>query len=157
MEHPLTQITTEYIMTLHAPLDPPQGANSDLQIYNVRPGGWVRGPSIRGAVIRPSGDWLRTMPNGARKLDVRLSIKADDGSIIFMSYTGRANSPADAVRRLQAGETLGPDQLYFVISPTFETSSPTYGWLNDILAVGKIVSLNRSDNRHVTYDIFAVR
>src|SRR5262245_65326916 len=99
MGHPLTQITTEYIMTLHSPLDPPQNANSDLQIYNVRAGGWVRGPAIRGEVIAPSGDWLRTMPNGARKLDVRLSIKADDGSIIFMSYTGRATSPAAAVRR----------------------------------------------------------
>jgi hypothetical protein len=157
MENPLTQITTAYIMTLHAPLDPPLGANSDLQIYNVRPGGWVRGPSIRGEVIGPSGDWLRVMPNGARKLDVRLAIKADDGSIIFMSYTGRARASTEIAGRLEAGETLGPDQLYFVIAPTFETTSPTYGWLNDILAVGKIVSLNRSDNRHVTYDIFAVR
>lgn len=157
VEHPLTQITTEYIMTLHSPLDPPQGANSDLQIYNVRPGGWVRGPAIRGEVIAPSGDWLRVMPNGARKLDVRLSIKADDGAIIFMTYTGRAVAPADAVKRLEAGETLGPDQLYFVIAPTFETSAPAYGWLNEIVAVGKIVSLNRTANRHVTYDIFALR
>lgn len=158
MEHPLTQITTEYIMTLHCPLDPPQGANSDLQIFNVRPGGWVRGPAIRGEVIAPSGDWLRVMPNGARKLDVRLSIKADDGAIIFMTYTGRAAvAPADAARRLAAGETLGPDQFYFVIAPTFETAAPAYGWLNDIVAVGKIVSLNRTASRHVTYDIFAVR
>jgi Protein of unknown function (DUF3237) len=99
MENPLTQITTAYIMTLHAPLDPPLGANSDLQIYNVRPGGWVRGPSIRGEVIGPSGDWLRVMPNGARKLDVRLAIKADDGSIIFMSYTGRARASPGASRQ----------------------------------------------------------
>jgi len=163
MEHPITQITTEYIMTLHAPLDPPQGAGSDLQIFNVRPGGWVRGPAIRGEVIAPSGDWLRVMPGGARKLDVRLTIKADDGAIIFMSYTGRSRAPADAAKRLEAGETLGPDQLYFVIAPTFETAAPgprvkpADGWFNDIVAVGKIVSFNRAANRHVTCDVFAVR
>jgi len=28
---------------------------------------------------------------------------------------------------------------------------------NDIVAVGKIVSLKRAADRHVTYDIFAVR
>lgn len=157
MEHASTQITTEYIMTLHAPLEGPQIANGDLQIYNVLPGGWVKGPAIRGELLAPAGDWLRVMPNGTRKLDVRQSIKADDGSIIFVTYTGRVVASADAVQRLEAGETLGPDQMYFITSPTFETTSQTYGWLNNIVAVGKLVSINRGDSRHVTYDIFAVR
>jgi hypothetical protein len=157
MDHPLTQVATEYLMTLHSPLDPPQGDGGDLQIYNVRPGGWVRGPAIRGEVIAPSGDWLRVMPGGARKLDVRLSVRTDDGAIVYISYTGRARAPADAIERLEAGETLGPDRFYFVIAPTFETAAPAYAWLNDIVAVGKIVSINRSTDRHVTYDIFAVR
>lgn len=153
-----TQITTEYIMTLHAPLDEPQGVNNNLQIFNVRPGGWVKGPAIRGEVVAPSADWLRIMPDGTRRIDVRLSIKTDDGAIIFMTYMGRAvAAPADAAARLAAGETLGPDQFYFITAPTFETASPTYSWLNDIVAVGKVISLNRSNDRHVTYDIFAVK
>lgn len=157
MDHPLTQIATEYVMTLHSPLEPPQQAGGDLQIYNVRPGGWIRGPAIRGEVIPPSGDWLRTMPGGVRKLDVRLSIRADDGSFIFISYAGRTVGSADAAKRLDAGETLGPDQLHFMIAPTFETTSEKYAWLNGLVTVGKLVSLNRSHDRHVTYDIFAVR
>jgi len=158
MEHPLTQIATEYIMTLHCPLDPPQGASGDLQIFNVRAGGWVRGPAIRGEVIAPAADWLRLSPGGARKIDVRLSIKTADGAIVFMTYIGRATAPTDAInRRLNAGETLGPDQFYFMVAPTFETTAPVYAWLNDIVAVGKMVSLNRTADRHVTYDIFAVQ
>ena len=157
MDHPRTQIATEYLMTLHSPLDPPQGANADLQIYNVRPGGWVKGPALSGTVIAPSGDWLRVMPDGARKLDVRLSVRTDDGALVYIAYTGRARASADLVQRLEAGETLGPDRFYFVIAPTFETAAPAYAWLNDIVAVGKIVSINRSTDRHVTYDIFAVR
>jgi hypothetical protein len=47
--------------------------------------------------------------------------------------------------------------FYFVIAPTFETDAPAYAWLNSIVAVGKPISLNRSDDRHVTYDIFVVR
>jgi len=157
MQHPLTQITTEYLMTLHCPLEPPQAANSDLQIFNVRPGGWVRGPAIRGEVIAPSGDWLPVMPGGTRNLDVRISIRAEDGAIIFMTDAGRSRATADVVQRLEAGETLGPDQFHFLIAPTFETAAPAHAWLNDIVAIGKIVSLNRAANRHVTYDIFAAR
>jgi hypothetical protein len=143
-----TQITSEYIMTLHAPLDEPQVVNNNLQIFNVRPGGWVEGPAIRGEVAAPSADWLRIMPDGARRIDVRLSIKTDDGASIFMTYIGRAvAAPEDVAARLTAGETLGPDQFYFIIAPTFETASPPYSWLNDIVAVGKVTSLNRSNDR----------
>jgi hypothetical protein len=109
-------------------------------------------------VIAPSGDWLRVMPDGTRHIDVRLSIKTDDGAFVYMTYTGRAAAvPAEVAARLAASETLGPDQFFVVIAPTFETAAPTYAWLNDVLAIGKLVSINRSNDRHVTFDIFAVK
>lgn len=157
MKHPSSHIATEYIMTLHAPLQAPQTVSSDLQIYTSLPGGWVEGPAIRGELIPPTGDWIRMMPNGTQKLDVRLSIKADDGSIIYVTYTGRIVVPSSVAARFTAGEVLGPDELYFVIAPTFETSSKTYAWLNDIVAVGKMVSSKEGENGHVTYDIFSVK
>ena len=49
----------------------------------------VKGPAIQGEIIAPTGDWLRVMPNGTEKLDVRMSIPADDGAIIFVTYTGK--------------------------------------------------------------------
>ncbi|MBX6323750.1 MAG: DUF3237 domain-containing protein [Rhodospirillaceae bacterium] len=155
MDHPVTQITTRYIMTAHVPLDPPHYVTRELQVFGVRPGSWVKGPGIEGEVIAPSGDWLRVSPAGTRRLDVRLCIRCKDGAVIFMSYAGRTRTPDRAAGRLQAGDTLGPDQLYFVIAPMFETSAPAYTWLNDIVAVGKIVSLNRTTDPQVTYDIFA--
>ncbi len=154
-----TDITTEYLMTLHAPLDPPQIANRDLFIYNVQPGGWVKGPNIQGEFLAPSADWLRVMPNGTSKVDIRGSIKADDGSIIYITYTGRIVLTEHTLQKLAINdETLGPDDLYFMTSPTFETISEKYGWLNDVVAVGKMVSLKAgTDSSHVTYDIFLVR
>lgn len=153
---PSTKVTTEYILTLHVPLDPPQVASDNLQIFNIRPGGWANG-LIRGEVIAPGADWLRIMPDGTRRLDVRLSIRTHDDAIIFVAYQGRAAAaPPEVAQRLAAGETLGPDQIYFLTTPTFETDAPAYAWLNQIVAVGKLVSLNRGKDRHVTYDIFKI-
>ena len=157
MTRPSTDIATEYLMTLHVPLQAPQAVAADFEIYAARPGGWATGPAIRGEVVAPTGDWLRAMPNGTRRLDVRLSIKADDGSIIFVSYVGRIVTPEAVAARYLAGETIGPDQHYFVIAPTFETASKTHGWLNDIVAIGKMVSSKEGEDGHVRYDIFAVK
>ena len=51
-----TSISTEYVMTLHAPLDPPQEIDSALVIHNVREGGWVKGPGIEGKLRAPAAD-----------------------------------------------------------------------------------------------------
>jgi hypothetical protein len=46
-----TQIKTEYLMTLYAPLDPAQQIDSSAVIRNVGSGGWVKGPKINGTLI----------------------------------------------------------------------------------------------------------
>ena len=82
-------IKTEFLMTLYAPLSPSSEINNSLAISNVgATGGWVRGPQIKGALIPPGGDWSRTLASGALRLDVRLTIKTDDGSLIYVSYNG---------------------------------------------------------------------
>jgi len=52
-----TKISTEYLMTLYAPLEAAQEIDSSLYVYNVRPGGWVKGPRINGTLLAPGGDW----------------------------------------------------------------------------------------------------
>src|SRR4030095_1760254 len=72
----------------------------------------------------------------------------------FVTYQGRATAATpDVAQRLAAGETLGPDQIYFLTTPAFETDAPAYAWLNQIVEVGKLVSLKRGKDRHVTYAI----
>jgi hypothetical protein len=58
-------------MTLYAPLEAGQAVDSALYIYNVGPGGWVKGPKINGTILAPSGDWSRVLPSGVSRLDVR--------------------------------------------------------------------------------------
>ena len=152
-----TAINTQYLMTLHAPLESPQVISSELKIYNVRPGGWIRGPHIQGDVVSPSADWLHVMPTGTKRLDVRLSIRADDQSWIFMTYAGRI-ATAEQVRRKQPPTDLTTQEAsYFFITPVFETESVKYGWLNDLVCIGKnVANREEGENDFVTYEIFAV-
>lgn len=150
-----TKISTEYLMTLYAPLAPGQEIDPSLTVYDVLPGGWVKGPRIRGTLLAPGGDWFRVLPSGASRLDVRATIRTDDGALIYISYNGIfADTPA-AEARAARGEVMGPDDLYFVIAPTLQTAAKKYAWLNSVQCVGKMVSY-KSD-AYVKYDIFIVR
>lgn len=153
-----TQIQTEYLMTLFAALDAPTVVDGSLQIYNVRSGGWAKGPRINGTMVSPAGDWLRTMPSGVLRLDVRATIQTDDGAAIYISYNGVIQHSKESMERLMKGEPLtGKDVPYFVTAPTFQTSSAKYAWLNGVQAVGKMVGLKAGEGSYVKYDIFIVR
>jgi hypothetical protein len=151
-----TEITTEYLMTLYAPLDPPQRIDNTLFIYHVREG-WIKGPKISGKLIAPGGDWLRAMPGGSFRLDVRGTIKTDDGALVYIAYNGIISQSKESFDRLMKGETLTSKDIYFITAPTMQTSSDKYAWLNHVQCVGKIIEVKLSENRFVKYDIFIVR
>ena len=69
-----------------------------------------------------AADWL-TMSGEDGKLgalDVRFTLKTDDGAIIYVEYGGRADFSTGLV----------------ISAPTFQTSDERYQWLNRIQAVG---------------------
>jgi len=150
-----TRIATEYLMTLYAPLAPGQAIDSSLYVYDVRPGGWVKGPKIKGTLIAPGGDWFRVLPSGVSRLDVRATIKTDDGALIYISYNGVFKDSPQTEERAAKGEVLTADDLYFVIAPTLQTSAPKYDWLNGVQCIGKMVSYK--NDAYVKYEIFMVR
>jgi hypothetical protein len=150
-----TKISTEYLMTLYAPLEAAQEIDSSLYVYNVRPGGWVKGPRINGTLLAPGGDWFRVLPSGASRLDVRATIKTDDGALIYIAYNGIFKDSEETEARASKGETLTSKDIYFVIAPTMQTAAKKYDWLNGIQCIGKMVSY-KSDS-YVKYDIFVVR
>jgi hypothetical protein len=152
-----TQITTEYLITLYAPLDPPQRIDNSLLIYNVRDGGWIKGPKITGKLLAPGGDWLRVMPGGSYRLDVRGTFKTDDDALIYIAYNGVISLSKESFDRMRKGEILTSKDLYFITAPTMQTSADKYAWLNHIQCVGKIVEMKAGENGFVKYDIFIVR
>ena len=100
-------------------------------------GGSFEGPKLSGTVEEAGGaDWILARPDGALQLDVRLTLKTNDGHLIGMTYRGLRHGPAAVLDRLNRGEPVDPSEYYFRIAPFFETASDKYGWLNRIVAVG---------------------
>ncbi|MBS0378986.1 MAG: DUF3237 domain-containing protein [Proteobacteria bacterium] len=145
-------------MTLYAPLDAPSNVDDSLAIFNVSAqGGWVRGPRIRGVLVSPGGDWSRAMPSGVVRLDVRLTVRTDDGALIYVSYGGvERDLPKSATSH--PGATLGPKDVgVWLIAPTFETSATKYAWLDEVQGVGRMVEYKDGAGGYVKYEIYSVR
>ena len=73
-----------------------------LLVYNVQPGGWAESPRIKGKLLAPAADWLRVMPFGVLRLDVRATIQTDDGELIYMSYGGAIQCNKEQADRMNA-------------------------------------------------------
>ena len=100
-------------------------------------GGAFEGPRLRGKLVPGAvGDWLLARADGALQLDVRATLEAEDGALIYMTYRGIRHGPAEVLERLARGEAVDPSEYYFRIAPFFETGDERYAWLNRIVAVG---------------------
>ena len=158
-DEPARSLKTEFLMTLRAPLDPASNINDSLSISNVTAtGGRVEGPRIQGVLVPPGGDWSRTLASGVLRLDVRLTIKTDDGALIYVSYNGIEKDSDVTEAKSKRGEVLkANDVKYWVIAPTFETSSPKYAWLNELQAIGKMTEYKDGPGGFVKYEIYAAQ
>ena len=150
-EGPTVSIETEYLGTIEAQLDPPQAVGARF-IINV-PGGTMQGLKINGTIVQPAGDWFIPMPDGNLRLDVRATIKTNDGEYILVEYNGVIVESKDVTDRSAKGETITAKDEYFVTTPRFTTASKNYDWLNKVQAVGKMVTLSQ---KGVKYDVFTV-
>lgn len=152
-----TQLTTEYVMTVFVQTDHRYAADASTTVVEVK-GGNVKGPNIKGEIVLPGGDWIRTMPSGALRLDAKVMIKTDDGALIQMNYNGVVVGSKEAGEALAKGEVVTDKTFpYFITAPTFQTSSEKYGWLNKVQTIGKMIEVKRGDGSYVKYDIFIVR
>src|SRR5215469_11092781 len=79
----------EYLGTLRAEISSrtvvengPQGTRTIAQIS----GGRFEGPRLKASIQTPAGDWITNRADGSYKLDVRLTLKTDDGALILVIY-----------------------------------------------------------------------
>jgi hypothetical protein len=115
-------------------------------------GGTFVGPRLRGTVLPGGGDWLVERADGVRQLDVRITLRTDDGALIYTHYPGLFHTAPGVMDRLLRGETVAPSEYYFRTAPMFETAAEKYAWLNRVLAVG----IGRRTSRQVCYTVYAV-
>jgi len=145
-------IKTEFLFVLEGDISEPVLGNENLMIFRVERA-TVSGPRIKGEVIAPMGDWIRVMPNGNWKLDVRFTIRTDDGEHVYCSYTGILRMDPGLADRIQAGESIDGSDMYFRSTPYFETASSRYAWMNDIVCIGRMAAFGGSK---ACYEVFRV-
>jgi len=134
----MSDVRTQPLFTIKLLTDKPQVLGrtpaGERRIVAVT-GGSFEGPRLRGTVEPGGSDWIIGRPDGSLRLDVRLSLRTDDGALIGMTYAGYRHGPAEVIERLNRGETVDPSLYYFRTVPLFETGAPTYAWLNNVVAV----------------------
>src|SRR3990170_41320 len=145
------ELLFEVSVDLEAPQDVGATPHGNRQIYYVK-GGSFEGPKLRGEVLPGGGDWLLLRPDGAGELDVRGTLRTDDGHLIYTYYRGILSIPPEVMQRMARGETVDPSEYYFRTAPFYETGSEKYGWLNRVVAV----AVGRMAPHWVGYSVHAI-
>lgn len=118
----------------------PAGTRLVFELASVQ----VNGDRLRAELLgAAAADWAVVGPDGTGTLDIRETLRSDDGAVIFVQYNGRL----DASQGLQFPMTI-------YVAPRFETGDERYAWLNRIQAVGKGI-LN--EDLSLDYEWYEVR
>lgn len=124
-----------------------------LRVTYVVRSGRFEGPDLSGEILPGGGDWVVVGSDRVARLDVRATMRTDDGALIHVTNTGRARLDDEAAARLYDGELIRSDEMYARSSPLFETGDERYAWLNPL----HTVAVNQFSLSEVHYRIYAVR
>jgi hypothetical protein len=134
--------TFDYLGTLQAETgtrtvveNGPQGTRTVVQLV----GGRFEGPRVKASLQTPAGDWITNRADGTFRLDVRFTLKTDDGALILVTYNGIGQPTA-------AGASLRS-------APLFETGDSRYAWLTRLQAFG----VGERVGTAIKYDIYALK
>ena len=131
-------MTSRPLMTLQVFVAPPQKLGAvphGTRVIAPITSGTFEGPRLRGRVLPGGGDWTLLRPDGVLELDLRITLEADDGALIYMSSFGLRHGPPEVLAALASGESVDPSKYYFRTTPRFETSAPQYTFLNRLIAI----------------------
>lgn len=128
------------MMHLHADLKPPvdvgPGPFGTRQIFDVT-GGRFEGPGLNGSVVASGADWILVGGDGVGRLDVRATLRTDDGALVYVKYPGVLVFNEAVMTALAEGGAVQFGDTEFFTQPLFETGDPNYAWLNSVVAVGE--------------------
>jgi hypothetical protein len=103
------------------------------------------GDRVNATLVSPAAaDWLTMGPDRSYgTLDVRVTLRTDDGEIVHVEYSGRID--------LTTGKAVS--------APLFQTGAEQYDWLNRIQAIGVGQNAPATDDApgQIVYELFEVR
>jgi|SRR5581483_823730 len=135
MSTPELKFVFEVAVAVGKPLDLGQTQAGHRRIIAIS-GGVVSGPRLQGEVVEGSADWQILRPDGTADLDARYTIKANDGTLIYVINRGVRHGPPEVLARLNRGEQVDPGAYYFRTAASFETSAEQHAWMTRTIVVG---------------------
>ena len=133
--HPMATITIQ--LGDQIPVgEGPKGSRVVIDVVSAE----VVGKRIRASLAtNDAADWLTLSEDGKLgALDVRLTLKTEDGAFVYVEYQGRANMETGVI----------------ATAPTFQTSDENYRWLNWVQAVG---AGQLGENGQLVYSLYEVQ
>jgi Protein of unknown function (DUF3237) len=100
--------------------------------------GEFTGDRLNGTTVGAGGDWLLIGQDGFGRLDVRATLKTNDGANIYVQYNGFLQV-TEAIANILGGanESTEFGDQYFFVNPRMETGDERYAWVNQTLFLGQ--------------------
>lgn len=131
-------LASRLLMTLQVVVSPPYRLGDvphGTRVIAPIAGGSFEGPRLRGRVLPGGSDWTLLRSDGVLELDLRITLEADDGALIYMNSLGLRYGPPEVLAALARGDSVDPARYYFRTAPRFETGASKYAYLNQLVAV----------------------
>lgn len=131
------------------------GKTSDLGKLRIIPitGGKFEGPLLNGQILNNGADWQTVTKDGLALIDTRYLLQTEEGDYIYLQTKGLRYGPPEVMAEVAKGNPVDPNNYYFRMYMTFQTSSEKYAWLNKTLAIGYAMRLGNA----VVYDAYALK
>ena len=149
-------IDLEYEMTfaerIEGPLGPTTGSPARLcwQVAEAT----LAGPRIRASLAMPGTDWIRVDADGTRRQDQRTQFVTGDGTLVLMRYDAALiRGDEKFTEALASGRETTFAAQYMYMTPQFDVSDDSYGWLTRHLFIGRgrLAGSNR-----IEYELYRV-
>ncbi len=90
---------------------------------------------LSGEVLPGGADCQFSSPDDVAHLEARYTIRTPDDSLILVHNHGLRHASPEVLKAVMSGEVVDPSTYYFRSTPSFETASEKYAWLNKIVSI----------------------
>ena len=138
--------------TLSEPLDLGDIAQGHRRIVPLT-GGTFTGPEINGKLLPgASADWQIILPDGTALGDIRYTLQADRGELLYVQSRSVRHGSPEVLARLGRGEDVDASEYIFRTSTQIETAAPDLDWFNK----GIFISVGGRQAAGVIYETYLV-
>jgi len=100
-------------------------------------GGTFEGNGIKGKVLSGGADYQIIRYDGVTEALAHYVIETENGVPIYVINKGYRHGPKEIIDKIIRGEQVPDGSYYFKTTPSFETSSEKYSYLNRMIFIGE--------------------